>query len=185
MPTAAPALRWTRAGLVGGSVLAVTCLAHSAGGGPLPGAPALVALLLTATFVAAPLLGRQVRTGQLAALLALEQALLHVGLMATAPPEPTRSGSAMLLAHVLATAVLAGWLGAAERRTWALLALLADRAGATVSRRVRLVVLLLGTAARPGPVRTRPLAPAADRLRPPSERFATQVVRRGPPAPVS
>lgn len=199
MPTTAtPALRFVRAGVVGSAVLAVSALAHTAGGGLLPGTPALLALLAAATLVAAPLLGRQVRTGQLVALLAAEQAALHLGLSLTAPAahsahvhghqveqvHQTGHGGSMLLAHVLATLVLAGWLRAAERRTWALLTLLADRTGAAVSHRVRLAVALLGSAALPVQLRTRPLPAPHHRLLLAQQRFGTAVVRRGPPQPV-
>jgi hypothetical protein len=77
---AGAALRWTRAAVLAACGVVTGSLFHVAADGQLPGTLGLVALWLISMTLAGPLLGAEVGTGRVVALLVLWQAGLHVAL---------------------------------------------------------------------------------------------------------
>ena len=181
MPTLPPLLRWARAALLAGLVLAVSAVAHTSAGGSLPGAAALVGLLGAGTLLGRAVLSSRARAGQLLALVVLEQAGLHA-IFGLASGTHGHGGSApMLGAHAVATGAIVLWVRSLERRGWQVVTLLLAAAAARVTSRVAVLrAALAAWSARP------PAAPVcaprlAGPVRLPAERFASVVVRRGPP----
>lgn len=91
---------------------------HRLGGGEVVSPLILGAVSTTVLAVAFQLAGRKVTMGQIIGLLLIGQILVHAGCMAGA--EPMSSGPAMLVAHLLATAVTTAALSKGEQLLWTL-----------------------------------------------------------------
>ena len=81
---AGPALRWTRAFLLGAVTMSVGAVAHVTAGGLVPGATALLALFAGCVLAVAPFLGRPASTVRVVVLLMTGQALIHAALTTVA-----------------------------------------------------------------------------------------------------
>jgi hypothetical protein len=73
-------LRWARAGLLSGTVLTVSALAHTSAGGMLPSVLVLVGLTGATTLILAAVLGRPAGRIRVVGLLAGGQAVLHLAM---------------------------------------------------------------------------------------------------------
>lgn len=163
----------------------VGVVAHLAGGGALPPAGLLSAVLMLAALGATPLADRERGPGTLLLGCAVVQLGLHVALAgsmhdmhgsAHGPAMPAPGGALvpagwMLLAHVLATLLVAGGLRLGERALWAAARCLA----AVVALPPVAPVLPVVAPARPRPEAV-PRRPAATPL-------LRALLRRGPPLP--
>ena len=194
METADAWLRWTRASALAVVASLVAVWAHAGGGGHLPPAHVLLAVVGALTLAAAPLLARPASAVRVVVLTVGGQALAHAALSllgghhghpshgvagsATAPPatdpvayllgDLATAGAPMLLSHLAAAAAVGAWLAGGERAVWTLLTL-AWRALA-LCRPVLPATAVLRRAATPVAVPTLLV------------RVATgSVVRRGPP----
>ena len=81
---AGPALRWTRAVLLGAVTMSVGAVAHVTAGGLVPGATALLVLFAGCVLAVAPFLGRPASTVRVVVLLMAGQALIHAALTTVA-----------------------------------------------------------------------------------------------------
>jgi hypothetical protein len=100
---AGTALRWTRAGVLAACGVVAGALFHAAADGRLPGPAGLLAVWLVSTVAAAPLLGTEVGTARVVALLVLWQGGVHAALGGVAGHAPG--------AHALASVEAAGASG--------------------------------------------------------------------------
>jgi hypothetical protein len=169
-------LRAARTAVAVLAVLGVSAAAHQLGGGRVPGA---LALVLLAVLLAPPTwlaLGRRLSAPALVTLLGVGQVAVHLGLAAMAPgagsagaphlhdalPTGLAAGSSaapmapmagaggpMLLAHVLATLVLAVVLARAEAALWHVVSSLLPRVVAPLRRPVLLRHAAAEVAPRP------------------------------------
>lgn len=168
-------LRGARTVLAVLAVLGVSAAAHQLGGGRVPG---VLAFLLLAVLLAPPTwlaLGRRLGAPALVALLGTGQLAVHLGLAAMAPTAGsagaphvhdalpgalaagssapmapmTGSGASMLLAHGVATAVLAVVLARAEAALWHVVCALLPRVVAPLRRPVLVRSVVAAVAPRP------------------------------------
>lgn len=171
-------LRAARTAVAVLAVLGVSAAAHQLGGGRVPGTLALLVLALLLAPPTWLALGRRLSAPSLVALLGAGQGAVHLGLAAmtpgagsagaphlhdalptglaasssaaTAPMAPMAgSGGPMLLAHVLATLVLAVVLARAEAALWHVVSSLLPRVVAPLRRPVLLRHALAEVAPRP------------------------------------
>jgi hypothetical protein len=79
-----PALRWSRAALLGAVTMSVGAVAHVTAGGLVPGTTALLVLSATCVLAVAPFLGRPASTVRAVVLLMAGQAMIHAALTSLA-----------------------------------------------------------------------------------------------------
>ena len=183
------ALLWGRAAAVAAVALLAGTTAHASADGVLPGAPALVALLLGGTALLVPLLRTEASRARVVLLLVAGQAGVHgiltalgghrddepVGVsgpawLAHLAADLTGPHALMALAHAAAAAVVGLWLASGERAAWAL-----------VRRATGLLVRQVHRPALPHVARPHP-AVAVDVCSGPILRvLACSQPRRGPP----
>jgi hypothetical protein len=145
-PRPGPFLVWTRAALLGAIALLSGTAAHVSAGGLLPSSIAMVGLLVIATLAATRCVLHRASALRLVALVLAGQTLIHLMLSALAGHHEdlgvagSSSGSLahlvhhlseqdplMVLAHLVAAAVLGGWLAVGESALWTALVLVTAR----------------------------------------------------------
>ncbi len=183
------ALLWGRAAPLAAVALLAGTTAHASADGVLPGAPALVALLLGGTVVLAPLLRTEASRARVVLLLVTGQAGVHAVLtalgghrddqpagvsgpawLAHLAADLTGPHALMALAHAAAAAVVGVWLASGERAVWAL-----------VRRAARLLVPQAHRPTLPHLTRPRPAVAVDVSLGPTLWVLACSQPRRGPP----
>ena len=97
--------RFTRVSVLGGTSFVLAVVAHSAGGGHLPGVGVLAVAALVLGLVAVPLTTRRLRLPQLVAVLGVEQVLLHFVLAAAAAVAACAPHAANVAGHHQHTAI--------------------------------------------------------------------------------
>lgn len=168
-------LRGARTAVAVLAVLGVSTAAHQLGGGRAPGALALLVLVVLLAPPTWLVLCRRLSAPALAALLGAGQAAVHLALAAMAPGHGTAgaphlhdalptgldtgssaamapmagSGARMLLAHVVATLVLAVVLARAEAALWHVVSSLLPRVVAPLRRPLLLRYALAVVTPRP------------------------------------
>jgi hypothetical protein len=157
------ALRWTRAAVLAATGVIAGSLFHAAADGRHPGSAAVLAIWVVSTVAAAPLLGAELGTTRVVALLVAWQAGVHAALgglgghaPAAAPAgdhtahaahvdpgaiqvliETLSAHAPMALGHAAAAALVGLWLAAGERALWSLLALSQQRLGVVAANVLR------------------------------------------------
>lgn len=141
LPDSSLRLIGARAAALGGVATIFGAIGHVEAGGSDPGPAALTLIWLGASLVSAAFLMRRAGLGRIAALLLIEQVLVHVSLMAfigmpaspmpgmenmpgMTPPAPSMSifpSMNMLVAHALAAFIAGLWLWRGECALWSLL----------------------------------------------------------------
>lgn len=163
-------VRTVRAAAVATTTVALSLVAHLAGGGQAPGWGVVAAVAALTGAVSWRASGHRWRRRDLLAVFLLAQGAVHLLAMATAPQTgmpQTTSPATMVLAHLLAAGALVVSVRHGERVLWSIVEALALRAA-------RVPVL-----AAPGPVRQ--LAVAATPPRPVTVWTSRGLSQRGPP----
>jgi hypothetical protein len=187
--------RLLRAGTVAGLSVGLAVAAHASAHGSAPSVAVTVGAVLLAARCCWGASARRLSAGRLLFVVGSVQVGLHVTFAVTAPPttahagahaghrmaghpaEAGHGGGLMLVAHVLAALVLAGWLHSGERLAW--------RAARSTVRGARQVFARLWPLRGAVPVGAGTAAPGAAGPRtatPPSlALLGYAVIRRGPP----
>lgn len=157
-------LRVCAASLVG---LALALAGHTLAGGEMSSIPVILADLAVVATAGYLLSGRRLTLGQIVGLLLIAQVVVHVGCLVGAST-PSLS-AAMIVGHLIATAITAAVLSGGEQFAWALVERLGLR-----------VIPLLSTTSLPA-VRRIGQNPAYEDSHPPAFMFAGGTGLRGPP----
>lgn len=159
------AVRWARVLVLAGWAVALGVLAHALGGGEPPPASLTVLMVGIVGLLLAPALEREQTLAALVGWTVLAQLGVHLALLQHGPS--AGHGGVALLGHLLAAALLAGWLRGGEAAVWRLL---------------RRLLPPLPRITGPGPVPVGRSAPGGREPAPPVDRLLPGAAgRRAPP----